>query len=96
MTSRENLIRQVDELISAGEELLKNSNAEGKGKVDRKMFSEWRTRAMSFIERSFKKQNIYLENFKKEVEYPEKQFVEVGVGILRAVKKDIESGDYAQ
>jgi hypothetical protein len=55
-------------------------------------FEEWRTNALSLIEGITDPESIYQRNFQEEVNEPHVTDVDKGVGILRALKNDIEQG----
>jgi len=55
-------------------------------------FEEWRTNALSLIEALTDPESVYKRNFEKEVTGEDVSCVDRGIGILRALKNDIEQG----
>jgi hypothetical protein len=55
-------------------------------------FEEWRTKALSLIEGITDPESVYQRNFQEEVNEPHVTDVDKGIGILRALKNDIEQG----
>jgi len=56
-------------------------------------FSEWKNSVESFILKTAGENSHYYKNFIKDVKYGSKNHVDVGVGILMALKEGIEQGD---
>jgi len=55
-------------------------------------FEEWRTKALSLIEGITDPEDVYKRRFEEKVSAPHVEDVDNGIGILRALKTDIEQG----
>jgi hypothetical protein len=55
-------------------------------------FEEWRTKALSLIEGITDPESVYQRNFQENVNGPHVTDVDKGIGILKALKNDIEQG----
>lgn len=64
----------------------------GGGHIDYTVFNEWKNSAENVIVRIAGENNHYYENFVETVKNPWKQCADNGVGILKALKDDLESG----
>lgn len=56
-------------------------------------FTEWKNSVESFILKVTGENSHFYKNFEKGVKYESKSHVDVGVGILMAIKESIEQGD---
>jgi hypothetical protein len=60
--------------------------------VESAAFEEWRTNALSLIESLCESGSVYRTNFEAKVETSHTSDVDKGIGILRALKNDIDRG----
>ncbi len=60
--------------------------------IEPSAFEEWRTNALSLIESLSETDSVYRTNFEAKVKAPHTSDVDKGIGILRALKNDIEQG----
>ena len=60
--------------------------------VENGPFEEWRTNALSLIESVTQPESLYMRNFEEKVKTADVNDVDRGLGILRALKNDIEQG----
>jgi hypothetical protein len=60
--------------------------------VEPASFGEWKTSALSLIEALTDSESVYKRNFEQEVIGEDVNCVDRGIGILRALKTDIEQG----
>ena len=97
MSIEEKIIKRIDELIQKGENVLDTHkpnppNVNGFPTLDSGKFIEWQTQVINFLINLLGESHIYVQNFKDKVENGYKSDVEMGQGILKAVKEDILGG----
>lgn len=97
MLSEEILIKRLNELIEKGNNL-KNEVQRFYQKgiaagtwVDLELFYEWKINSIAYLERNFYKTSYY-NGFNSGVVSNVKMSIETGLGILKALKEDIEKG----
>ncbi len=61
-------------------------------RIDKGAFFEWKTGAESLIIKITGEDSVYHKNFLQEVRHEYKSSVDPGIGILKALKEEIESG----
>lgn len=91
-------IDKVQELIEKGKKVLNTHRPNAPGVIgfptlDSGAFSSWKTQCLNFIESILPPRNAYVRNFRKDIQHGYTGTVKVGIGILQAVKEDLESGD---
>jgi hypothetical protein len=88
--------QRIDELIDKGAQVLLIDeppvNSHSHASQDYGAFIEWRTQALSFLTNLLKADHIYVTTFEKRVEKNYEKFINAGIGILKAVKEDIQGG----
>jgi hypothetical protein len=94
MAVDETLLVRLDELLekgnrvlSSGEEMMYSDNTF----VDKDLFSEWRVGSEAFILRLLGEGHVYYQRF-SEVSEPYGDATLKGLGILRALKEELEGG----
>ena len=96
-STKERLIERINQLIEKAERVKTTekpppSGVVGFSRVDNSAFFEWKTGAESLIIKITGEDNAYYKNFLQQVEGEYKNDVDCGIGILRALKEEIESG----
>ncbi len=96
MTSKDQALERVTNLIAAGEEVLATyspSGVIGGTNLDSRKSAGWRTRALTFLDELYGESGRYHKEFLDKTEnFAYQYYVESGIGILEAVKQDIEDG----
>lgn len=91
--NNDDLQSRVEELISKGESVLSTeTKSSGRSFVDLVSFYEFRSASISFILKLFGSEHPYFIDFSVKVENAQPLSVKRGIGILRAVKGEIENG----
>lgn len=91
------VIQKIDRLIEKGD-IAKEAyipsppQTIGFGHLDHALFNEWKSGSESLILHVVGREVNYYANFVEKTEKPQKSSVESGVGILRALREDIEGG----
>lgn len=90
----EDLVRRAEQLVEQAEETLKRAtDASGYGRhVPSADFAALRTAALSFIERVFGREHPHYREFDSSVEDVNHYYVERALGILRAVRDELQGG----
>ncbi len=88
--------QRLDQLIRQGEDLIENSQVNfedmyGPKVVDESNFTQWKTSSEHLLSGYLQKDSAYYQNFNKIDDFAGVREVDKGVGILRAVKVDIQS-----
>lgn len=97
MNIDEKLITRIDQLISKGEDTKKHyipspPGVIGGGHVDYSLFNEWKNNSENIVLIACGKESSYYTNFVEHTKNPWPEHVEQGIGILKALKEDIETG----
>lgn len=92
------MLERVEKLIVKGDEVLSThkpnpSNVIGFPTLDTGSFATWKTQSLSFLEAQLSSTSPYYLEFKDKVQKPYTSAVSTGIGVLEAVKEEIESGD---
>jgi hypothetical protein len=105
------LAEQASELIKKGDAVLQTAKSSGgtnrrnrygspsitdSSHVDYGLWSEWRNQSLSFLVRTLGKESNYTTEFEKWCSSRTVAPTNAGIGILRAVKQDIEAGHLAR
>jgi hypothetical protein len=85
------LLRRIDTLISHAQDVLGKATD---AKVPAGEFVGWRARVATFLQQESGDQGMYTQEFLSHVRQGYVNEVEAGIGILRAVRADVESGDF--
>ncbi len=91
-------LEKVERLIQKGREVLATHTPNPPGVIgfptlDSGAFATWKTQCLSFLESQFSSTNPYFLEFQDKVKDPYTGSTETGIGVLKAVKEEIESGD---
>jgi len=94
-------IEKLEKLIEKGNEVLRTHrpnppNVIGFPTLDSKAFSAWQTQCLNFLENRLPPNSPYVRAFKKKIQKGYQGTVKAGIGILEAVKEDLESEDIYQ
>ena len=97
MNIEEKILKRIAELIQKGENVLATHrpnppNVIGFPMLDPGKFVEWQTQVLNFLINLLGENHIYVKNFKNNVKSGYKSNVEMGQGILAALKEDISGG----
>lgn len=92
------MLEKVEKLIQKGNEVLSTHkpnppNVIGFPTLDNGSFATWKTQSLSFLESNFSSTSPYCLEFQDKVKKPYTSAVKTGIGILEAVKEEIESGE---
>lgn len=92
------MLEKVERLIVKGNEVLSThkpnpSNVIGFPTLDTGSFATWKTQSLSFLETQFSSTSPYYLEFQDKVQKPYTSAASTGIGVLKAVKEEIESGD---
>ncbi len=95
--ARAKVLKRIEELIQKGiqtkNKFIPNpSNFTGGGHIDYSTFNEWKNSTENIIIRAAGKESHYYKNFVDRVSDAWLEHVENGIGILRALKDDVEGG----
>lgn len=94
--TKDRVLERLDALIKKGEEVRKTHKPNPPGvlgpTLSSERFSEWKTASQSFLKRVLGEDDTYFRNFLDEVESGYTAHLSKGMGILKAVKDDIEGG----
>ena len=91
--NKELLTNRVKELITLGGEVLKTEDRTGQFiRVDLILFYQFRSSAMSFILKLFGSSHPYFQDFSEKVGDAQPSTTKRGIGILSAVKDEIDNG----
>jgi hypothetical protein len=91
-------LEKVQRLIEKGEEVLRTHKPNPPGVIgfptlDSGAFSSWRSQCLQFLESRLPPGSPYVESFRSDVERGYTGEVKSGIGVLQAVKEDLEAGD---
>jgi len=91
---KQKLLERIDQLLQKADKVKATHtpnppNVLGFPTLDKDAFSEWKTNTEQLIILATGKDSVYYKNFIKDVEREYKGSVDSGVGILRALKEDI-------
>lgn len=97
MNIDEKFITRINQLITKGDDVRNHyipspPNVIGGGHIDYALFNEWKNNSENIISIACGKESHYFTNFIEQTKSPWKSCVENGVGILKALKEDIETG----
>jgi hypothetical protein len=102
------LVTRAEELIRKGEAVLRTASPERSGRpsrpavitdrsyLDYGLWAEWRNQSLSFLQRTLGDTDNYSAEFAKHCDHRTVAPTNAGLGILRAVKQDMESGHLAR
>ena len=91
--TKEKIITRIDQLLEKAQAVLhtRGIGPLGGQTLDTIKFSEWKSGAESFIVNLLGKEHIYYQNF-EEVSDQHSSHVNTGIGILRAIREEVEAG----
>jgi hypothetical protein len=86
---------RIEQLIEKAEAVLRTHRPNPPGVIgfptlDEGPFTEWRTQTLAFLTRQLGSGHTYVSNFERQVKRGFPSSVQEGIGILRAVREDIE------
>jgi len=89
---------KISHLIEKGKGVLASHkpnppNVIGFPTCDTGLFATWKTQSLSFLERQFSSTSPYYIEFQDKVQRPHRGSISTGIGVLEAVREEIESGD---
>ncbi|QYJ89868.1 hypothetical protein [Shewanella halotolerans] len=92
------ILEKVDKLIEKGQAVLASHRPNPPGVIgfptcDSGIFATWKTQSLSLLERQFSSTSAYYLEFQDKVKQPYTGSISTGIGVLTAVKEEIESGD---
>lgn len=92
------MLEKIEILIQKGNEVLSSHkpnppNVIGFPTLNTTSFATWKTQSLSFLEREFSSTSPYYLEFRDKVKKPYISAAKTGIGVLEAVKEEIESGD---
>lgn len=95
--TEEKILQRLDHLIdqgiiAKGWYIPNPPNTGGMSHIDHTIFNEWKNSSENLLILITGKDSNYTDNFIKKTERPQISSVESGVGILKALKSDIEAG----
>jgi len=92
------MLDKVERLIEKGKKVLSTHkpnppNVIGFPTLDTGSFATWKTQSLAFLETQFSSTSPYYLEFQEKVKKPFTGAAKTGVGVLEAVKEEIESGE---
>ncbi|EPD2587859.1 hypothetical protein ACR82O_003141 [Vibrio cholerae] len=92
------IIEKVDSLIDKGNGVLASHrspppNVIGFPTCDTGLFATWKTQSLAFLEKQFSSTSPYYLEFQDKVKKAYTGSIRTGIGVLKAVKEEIESGE---
>lgn len=95
--TEQKILERIEQLIQKGIQTKSHyvpspPNVIGGGHIDYSVFNEWKNSAENIIVRVAGEDSHYYKNFIEKVKNAWPEHVENGVGILKALKDDVESG----
>lgn len=92
------MLEKVNRLIEKGKDVLATHTPNpphviGFPTLNTGDFATWKTQSLSFLERHFSSTSPYYLEFQSKVEKPYTSAARTGIGVLEAIKEEIESGD---
>ena len=96
-STKERFVERINQLIEKAERVKATEKHPPSGVIalpslDGGAFFEWKTGAESLIIKITGEDNVYHKNFLQQVDLEYKSSVDAGIGILRALKEEIETG----
>ena len=97
MPIEEKIVNRIDELLKKGNVVLAtvkqpNPDVFSLSTLDSGTFAEWRTQTLNFLINLLGRDHVYTQEFEKKVGVEYRGHVEIGQGILRAVREDVLGG----
>lgn len=92
------ILEKIDNLIEKGKGVLSSHrpnppNVIGFSTCDSGLFATWKTQSLAFLERQFSSTSPYYLEFHDKVKSAYTGSISTGIGVLEAVKEEIESGE---
>lgn len=92
------ILEKVDNLIEKGKGVLASHRPNppqyiGFTTCDSGLFSTWKTQSLAFLERQFSSTSPYYLEFQDKVKKAYTGSINTGIGVLEAVKEEIETGE---
>lgn len=97
MNTKEQILDRLDALITKADEVLSTHepnppNFIGFPTLSTEAFYEWQTQTLSYLTNLLGSDQVYVEHFEQGVERGDIEHVNIGKGIIKAVREDIEGG----
>lgn len=95
MNVNDELLKRITALVKKGEAMPALHDPDqigGEPNHDRRTFNEWKSQSLAFLVAVLGGEHTYTVQFEKEVLQPCVYYSQSGIGILNAVKQDIENG----
>lgn len=94
----EKTVVRLDSLIAKGQAVLATHrpnppNVIGFPTLNSGAFTEWRTQSLACLASLLGDSHVYVESFKDQIKRGHRGTVEAGIGILRATREDLVTGD---
>lgn len=92
------ILEKVNSLIEKGKAVLASHRPNPDGVIgfptcDAGLFTTWKTQSLSFLEKQFSSTSPYCLEFQEKVKRAYTGSISTGIGVLEAVKEEIESGE---
>lgn len=88
----EELIQRANNLLTKAQNVASTRKGDYPSWVDGILFHEWKTNTQNFIRVVCGEEDLYYKNFVQEVKSNNPYDVDHGIGILKALKEDLELG----
>lgn len=97
MTAHNKGLERVEDLIEKGKVVLATHkpnppNVIGFPTLESGAFSEWQSQSLAFLRDLLGPDHVYMDRFDSQVERAYRSSVKAGIGILNAVREDLEGG----
>jgi len=88
----EEVLRRIDELIELANRAMQNRNSNFQSYVSTEVAFEYRSAVLSFLLNTFGKEHPFYKEFESNGKGTSTHYIEMGRGILKAAKSEIEGG----
>jgi len=98
---RQKLIEQIDRFLQKAERVKATHrpnppNVISSVTLDDGLFAEWKSGAANLLLRIAGEESTYYKDFDSKVKYPARHLVDIGIGILRALREDVQEGNFPE
>lgn len=95
--TEEKILQRIDQLVEKGEQAKNHyipspPNVLGAGHIDHSIYNEWKNNTENLIVKIAGENSHYYKNFREVVKNPWPEHVQSGIGILKALKDDMQAG----
>jgi hypothetical protein len=92
---QQQILKRIDGLLAHADELLEKRASGSMGDyVPEGDFAGWRARVANFLNVEAGPESMYTQEFMSRVQVGYVSQIEQGVGILRAIRADVDDGDF--